>query len=76
MDLPLAQLFYILKTMERHGFLRRNGDSKKFLLGTKLMNNQENMSQGTGLQVRDLAASFLEQVVNEFNGPYSHSRWR
>jgi DNA-binding IclR family transcriptional regulator len=66
MNLPYSTTFYLLKTMERRGFLRRNGDSKKFYLGTKFISYQGNMSQSTDIHVRDTAASFLEQVVSHF----------
>ena len=66
MGLPYSTTFYLLKTMERHGFLRRDGDSKKFFLGTKLMSYRGAGSDGADAQVRDLVASFLEQIVTAF----------
>lgn len=77
MGLPYSTTFYLLKTMERHGYLRRDGDSKKFFLGTKLMSYRAAGSNGAATQVRDLVASFLagRECIQDY-GPYSHSRWR
>jgi IclR family KDG regulon transcriptional repressor len=66
LNLPYSTTFYLLKTMEKHRFLRRNGDNKKFYLGTKLMSYQGNLSQSTDVQVRDAASPFLEQITQEF----------
>jgi DNA-binding IclR family transcriptional regulator len=67
LELPYSTTFYLLKTMEKHGFLRRDGNNKKFYLGTKWMNYQGAFSQGTDIQARDAASKHLERLVNEFN---------
>src|SRR5258708_3796351 len=67
LGLPYSTTFYLLKTMEKHGFLRRDGNDKKFYLGTKWMSYQGAMTQETGVQVRDAVARYLLRIVSEFN---------
>jgi DNA-binding IclR family transcriptional regulator len=66
LELPYSTTFYLLKTMEKHGFLRREGSNKKFHLGNKWMSYQGSSSQSTDMQLRDACARKLDQLVDLF----------
>src|SRR2546423_260492 len=63
---PYSTTFYLLKTMEKHSFLRRDHDNKRFYLGNKLMSYQGNFGHSGDVQIRDVASRYLSQIVNEF----------
>ena len=65
LNLPYSTTFYLLKTMERIGLVKRNGDNKRFFLGPKLFSYQGAMPQSVDLQVRDIAAVYMERIVND-----------
>jgi DNA-binding IclR family transcriptional regulator len=75
LDLPYSTTFYLLKTMEEYGFLRRDPDSRKFYLGGKLVSYHASMSQSEDLRVRDAASPYLARLVDEF-GSTAHTAIR
>jgi len=66
LELPYSTTFYLLKTMEKHGFLRRDGGDKKFYLGSKWISYQGSSSQTTDSQLRDACAGKLDLLVKRF----------
>jgi DNA-binding IclR family transcriptional regulator len=61
LEIPKSSASYILRTLERRGYLHRDAESGKYRLGLKILV----LSRGvlTGLDIRKLALPFLEQLV-------------
>ncbi len=61
LDIPKSSASYILRTLERHGYLRRDLDTGKYRLGVKVLS----LGQGalTGVDVRQVGLPHLRQLV-------------
>ncbi len=75
LKLPYSTTYYLLKTMDRHGFVRRDADTKKFYLGAKLMSYQGELSENSDLQIRDVASPYLVQLAGKL-GSTAHTAIR
>lgn len=65
LGLPYSTTFYLIKTMERRGFVRRDADNKKFYLGAKLMSFQRGIAP-TDIEIRDAASVYLDRIASYF----------
>lgn len=61
LKIPKSSASYILRTLERQGYLRREGSTGRYRLGLKVVN----LSRGvlSGLDIRELAMPALLQLV-------------
>jgi hypothetical protein len=64
--LPYSTTFYLIKTMEQRGFVRRDDETKKFYLGAKLMSFQGGM-EPTDIQIRDASSPSLGRIAAHFH---------
>ncbi len=63
LDIPKSSASYILRTLERHSYLRRDADTGKYRLGVKLLSLGQ--SALTGVDVRQIALPHLRQLVEQ-----------
>lgn len=61
LGIPKSSASYILRTLERHGYLRRERPSGKYRLGLKVLN----LGRGalSGVDVREVALPLMRQLV-------------
>ena len=61
LDIPKSSASYILRTLEKHGYLRRNGDDGKYRLGLKVLN----LGHGalSAVDVREVALPMMRSLV-------------
>ncbi len=59
--IPKSSASYILRTLERHGYLRREGDTGKYRLGLRVLSLSREVL--TGLAIRELALPVLKSLV-------------
>src|SRR5262249_45275297 len=59
--MPKSSASYILRVLERRGYLRRNGETNKYRLGLKVLS----LGRGAlnGLDIRELALTALQQLT-------------
>jgi DNA-binding IclR family transcriptional regulator len=62
LEIPKSSASYILRTLERRGYLKRDTESGRYLLGLKLLG----LSRGvlSHLDIRQAARPFLQALVN------------
>ncbi|MGI9103729.1 MAG: IclR family transcriptional regulator [Terriglobales bacterium] len=61
LHIPKSSASYILRALEKHGYLRRDGDSGKYRLGLKILN----LGRGalSGVDVREVAQPVMRHLV-------------
>ena len=61
LDIPKSSASYILRTLEKHGYLRRQRETGKYRLGLKILN----LGRGalSGVDVREVALPIMRQLV-------------
>src|SRR5450759_1591101 len=61
LDIPKSSASYILRTLAKHGYLRRNGDDGKYRLGLKVLN----LGRGalSAIDVREVALPMMRSLV-------------
>ena len=61
LDIPKSSASYILRALEKHGYLRRNGDDGKYRLGLKVLN----LGHGalSAVDVREVALPMMRSLV-------------
>jgi len=62
LQIPKSSASYILRTLERRGYLHRDAESGKYRLGLKILALSRGVT--TGMDLRKLALPFLQQLVN------------
>jgi IclR family transcriptional regulator, KDG regulon repressor len=61
LDIPKSSASYILRALEKHGYLRRDGENGKYRLGLKVLN----LGRGalSGVDVREVALPIMRSLV-------------
>jgi DNA-binding IclR family transcriptional regulator len=61
LDIPKSSASYILRALEKHGYLRRQRETGKYRLGLKILN----LGRGalSGVDVREVALPIMRQLV-------------
>ena len=61
LDIPKSSASYILRALEKHGYLRRDGGNGKYRLGLKVLN----LGRGalSGIDVREVALPIMRSLV-------------
>lgn len=69
LDIPKSSASYILRTLEKHGYLRRDRDTGKYRLGLKVLS----LGRGSlsGLDVREVALPVMRHLM-QHTGMTSH----
>ena len=65
LDVPKSSLFRIVKTLSEMGFLRYDGGSKKYTLGTRVLALGFSVLQS--MELRELARPYLEKLSRRFD---------
>ena len=65
LKIPKSSASYILRTLEHHGYLRRDGDGGRYRLGMKVLN----LSRAAlgGVDVRELAHPIMQHLVDRIH---------
>ncbi len=65
LKIPKSSASYILRTLEHHGYLRRNGEDAKYRLGMKILN----LSRAAlgGIDVREVALPTMRHLVDRIH---------
>jgi DNA-binding IclR family transcriptional regulator len=61
LDIPKSSASYILRTLEKHGYLRRERETGKYRLGLKILNLGR--SALSGVDVREVALPIMRHLV-------------
>jgi DNA-binding IclR family transcriptional regulator len=65
LDIPKSSASYILRTLERRGYLARDAESGKYRLGLKVLALGRGVH--TGMDLRKVALPYLQQLVDRTN---------
>lgn len=65
LKIPKSSASYILRTLEQHGYLRRDAESGKYRLGIKVLGLSE--AALSGIDVRNVAAPILQHLVDHIH---------
>jgi DNA-binding IclR family transcriptional regulator len=65
LKIPKSSASYILRTLEQHGYLRRDGDGGRYRLGMKVLN----LSRAAlgGVDVREVAQPIMQHLVDRIH---------
>lgn len=65
LKIPKSSASYILRTLEQHGYLRRDGDDRRYRLGMKVLN----LSRAAlgGIDVREVALPIMRHLVDRIH---------
>src|SRR5579872_1307108 len=65
LDIPKSSASYILRTLEKQGYLHRDGESGKYRVGLKILS----LSRGalSGIDVREVALPIMRHLVDKTN---------
>ena len=65
LKIPKSSASYILRTLEQHGYLRRDGDDGRYRLGMKVLN----LSRAAlgGIDVREVALPIMRHLVDRIH---------
>jgi IclR family acetate operon transcriptional repressor len=65
LKIPKSSASYILRTLEQHGYLRRDGDGGRYRLGMKVLN----LSRAAlgGIDVRQVAQPIMQHLVDRIH---------
>jgi len=65
LEIPKSSASYILRTLERHGYLRRERESGKYRVGLKILSLSRDIL--TGLDIRGVALPTMRDLVQRSN---------
>ena len=65
LKIPKSSASYILRTLEQHGYLRRDGDGGRYRLGMKVLNLSR--AALSGVDVREVALPIMRHLVDRIH---------
>jgi len=65
LKIPKSSASYILRTLEHHGYLRRDGDDGRYRLGMKVLNLSR--AALSGVDVREVALPIMRHLVDRIH---------
>src|SRR5580704_5598118 len=65
LKIPKSSASYILRTLEQHGYLRRDGEAGRYRLGMKVLNLSR--AALSGIDVREAALPIMKHLVDQIH---------
>src|ERR1700759_2724282 len=65
LKIPKSSASYILRTLENHGYLRRDGEDGKYQLGMKVVGLSR--AALSGVDVREVALPIMQRLVDQIH---------
>ena len=65
LKIPKSSASYILRTLEQHGYLRRDGEAGRYRLGMKVLNLSR--AALSGIDVREVALPIMRHLVDRIH---------